>query len=309
MNLLSEPLRLGTRNSALARWQANWVRDQLLSVGVPVELVPISTRGDRWNETPIRNVGSVGVFTKELQRALLDERIDLAVHSLKDLPTDPVEDLVLAAVPTRSSPHDVLVASHAKSIQKLAPDSRIGTGSLRRQAQLLYLRPDLCVSDIRGNVESRLRKLDEGQFDALILAEAGLSRLKLTDRITQVLTPEVIMPAVGQGALGLETRKSDTRTREALGTLNDQATHTAVLAERALLATLRGGCLAPVGAWARHANESLLLDAVVLDITGKIRLHCQVAGTPQESTALGVQAANQLLDQGAEQLLAQSRER
>ena len=308
MKSLPEPLRLGTRDSALARWQAGWVRDQLVSAGVPVDLVPITTQGDHWQETPIRDVGTVGVFTKELQRALLDERIDLAVHSLKDLPTDAVTGLVLAAVPLRSSPRDVLVARNAGAIQQLVHGSRVGTGSLRRQAQLLYVRPDLCVSDIRGNVDTRLRKLDEGQFDALILAEAGLSRLELAGRITQVIDPEVIMPAVGQGALGIETRKSALRALEALRTLDDRPTHAAVLAERALLATLRGGCLAPIGAWARCQHEQLVLDAVVLDITGKKRLHCQVDGVFEQPVELGERAAKLLLDQGAEQLIAKSRE-
>ena len=307
MKSLPAPLRLGTRDSALARWQAGWVRDQLVSTGIPVDLVSITTQGDHWQETPIRDVGTIGVFTKELQRALLDERIDLAVHSLKDLPTDTVAGLVLAAVPVRSSPRDVLVTSNAGSIQQLVSGSRVGTGSLRRQAQLLYVRPDLCVSEIRGNVDTRLRKLDEGQYDALILAEAGLTRLELAGRITQVIDPKVIMPAVGQGALGMETRKSDVRALDALRTLDDRPTHAAVLAERALLATLRGGCMAPVGAWARCQNEHLFLDAVVLDVTGKKRLHCQVDGELERPVELGERAATLLLDQGAEQLIAKTR--
>ncbi|MCH2128675.1 MAG: hydroxymethylbilane synthase [Pirellulaceae bacterium] len=301
------PIRLGTRNSALARWQAKWVRDLLHSAGTFVELVPISTQGDRVQNTSIREVGSVGLFTKELQRALLDGRIDLAVHSLKDLPTDPVAGLTLAAVPSRSSPFDALVAADGVTLSQLPPGSRVGTGSLRRQAQLLYARPDLQLADIRGNVDTRLRKLDEGQFDALLLAAAGLSRLALTDRITETIDPQVMIPAVGQGALGLEVREDNADTRDVVRTLDDRATHKAVIAERSLLATLRGGCLAPVGAWARFEEDHFVLDAVVLDPAGKQRLHCQATGDPDSPQQLGELAAQQLFDAGAEDLLAASR--
>ena len=239
-------LRLGTRSSPLARWQAEWVAARLTERGVAVELVPITTQGDVKTQ-PLGQIGGQGLFTKELQRALLDGQIDLAVHSLKDLPTAPVDGLSLAAVPPRESTADVLVSNIVKQIEQLPPSARIGTGSLRRKAQLLHLRPDLQVEEIRGNVDTRLRKLDEGQYDAIVLAEAGLRRLGLAERIVQVIPRSLMLPAVGQGALGIEARADDAATCNLLAPLDDAATHQAVLAERSLLLTLRGGCLAPVG--------------------------------------------------------------
>src|SRR5262245_54778381 len=243
-------LRLGTRGSALARWQAEWVAARLSARGVAVELVPITTKGDV-KTGPLGQIGGEGLFTKELQRALLERQIDLAVHSLKDLPTTPVEGLSLAAVPERESTSDVLVSAKAWRIEDLPPSAHVGTGSLRREAQLLHLRPDLIVEDIRGNIETRLRKLTDGQFDAIVLAEAGLKRLGLADRDVHIIPRSVMLPAVGQGALGIETREDDDQTQSFLQPLDHTETHQAVDAERALLAALRAGCLAPVGAWAR----------------------------------------------------------
>ncbi|MEX2174036.1 MAG: hydroxymethylbilane synthase, partial [Pirellulaceae bacterium] len=255
-------LRLGTRASPLARWQAEWVAAQLAQRGVTVELVPIATQGDVKTE-PLGQIGGFGLFTKELQRALLAGQIDLAVHSLKDLPTTPVAGLALAAVPLRESPLDVLVSSVADRIETLPLGARVGTGSLRRRAQLLHLRPDLRLEEIRGNVETRLRKLDEGQYDAIILAEAGLSRLGLVGRIAHVISWNMMYPAVGQGALGIETRADDTATRDLLSPLDHTASHQAVLAERSLLFSLLAGCLAPVGAFTRLDPSGLVLEGVV----------------------------------------------
>jgi hydroxymethylbilane synthase len=238
---------------------------------------------------------------------LLDGQIDLSVHSLKDLPTAPALGLTIAAVPERESPRDVLVSSTVNRLEALPRSARVGTGSLRRKAQLLYLRPDLVVEDIRGNVETRLRKLDDGQFDAIILAEAGLKRLGFADRIRQVLPPEIMLPAVGQGALGIEARSDDALTRSLLASLDDGPTHRAVTAERTLLSTLLAGCLAPVGAWARVVSGRLLLDAVVLSPDGRQRLVASAAGEPSDAAALGQQAAEDLLRQGAAQLIAAAR--
>ncbi|MHB8969677.1 MAG: hydroxymethylbilane synthase [Pirellulaceae bacterium] len=298
-------IRLGTRGSALARWQADWVAEQLRSQGIEVAMVLITTQGDV-RSGPIGAIGSQGVFTKEIQRALLDERVDLAVHSLKDLPTEPVEGLVLAAVPPRERPGDALVTNGVSDFASLATGARVGTGSMRRRAQLLHMRPDLQMTDIRGNVDTRLRLLDAGEFAAIVLAEAGLTRLGLAHRITQVLPKEWMLPAVGQGALGLETRTADQRTRDIVGLLDDAETHAAVLAERAVLATLRGGCLAPVGTWGRVVEGTLLLDGVVLDPLGTRRLVAQAAGPPQAAVTIGQQVAAQLLDQGAAELIAQA---
>ena len=300
-------IRLGTRASALARWQAEWVASRLTEMGASVEVVFIKTGGDG-TTTPITESGGQGLFTKEIQRALLDDRIDLAVHSLKDLPTERIEGLGLAAVPERESPYDAFLSINASSIDQLPQGARVGTGSRRRQSQLLHTRPDLSVADIRGNVETRLQKLDDGEYDAIILAEAGLKRLGLSERITQLLPPTVMLPAVGQGALGLETRVDDQTTIAAIKRLDHPETHAAVVAERALLAALLGGCLAPVGAWARVTDAELRLDAVVLSTDGTERLAASVVGTIDAAERLGQQAASQLIEQGARDLIAGSRE-
>ncbi len=307
----SKPLRLGTRASPLARWQAEWVADVLRKRGVEVDLIPITTRGDQDQAGSISEIsGGQGVFTKELQRALLDGRIDLAVHSLKDLPTDAVPGLSLAAVPERESCGDVLVSRDKIPFEQLPPGAVIGTGSLRRRAQLLHARADLVMADVRGNVDTRLRKLADGQFAAIVLAEAGLKRLGLAEHITQVLPKSLILPAVGQGALGLESRTDDSVTRAAVGQLDHPASHQAVLAERTLLVTLRGGCLAPIGAHARiEAGGQLRLSAVVLSPDGKQRLSAEQSGaaSAEAAAALGRSVAETLLSQGAAELIRASR--
>lgn len=323
-------LRLGTRGSQLARWQADWVASQLQLSGHRIDLVEITTRGDVEPTRSIEEIGTRGVFTKEIQRALLDQQIDLAVHSLKDLPTEPVEGLLLAAVPPRASVADALVLPATASITvqgtsagvpdrraradhalaALSLGARIGTGSLRRQAQLRHLRPDLRIAEIRGNVDTRLRKLDAGQFDAIVLAEAGLSRLGLADRIASILPLDLMLPAVGQGALAIECRVDDESTRVVVALLNDPATHTAVRAERSLLAHLRGGCMAPVGALGQVLGEQLLLTAAVLSADGATRL---TAGTSiasleeRDAEQLGRRVADDLLAQGAAELIRTSR--
>jgi hydroxymethylbilane synthase len=299
-------LRLGTRASPLARWQADWVAARLGELGVEVELVLITTQGDV-KTGPLGQIGGQGLFTKEIQRALLASEIDLAVHSLKDLPTAPVVGLALAAVPPRESTADVLVSNTAATLSDLPKGARVGTGSLRRKAQLLHARPDLVIEDIRGNVETRLKKLDDGQYDAVVLAEAGLVRLGLAHRISQVLPRSLMLPAVGQGALGIETRADDETAQRLLASLDHGQTHAAVSAERSLLASLRAGCLAPVGAWGRVEAGRLLLDAVVLDGEGKRRLTASEEGSPQEPLDVGRRVAERLLVQGAGELIASTR--
>lgn len=303
-------LRIGTRGSQLARWQAEWVAEQLRREGQDVELVEIATRGDIEQARSIEEIGTRGVFTKAIQRALLAGDVDLGVHSLKDLPTDPVEGLMLGAVSQRESPADVLVSNIAASLEILPNGARVGTGSLRRQAQLRYLRPDLQIREIRGNVDTRLRKLDEGQFDAIVLAEAGLRRLGLIERIAQVLPLDVMLPAVGQGALAIECRADDQATRRVVAALGDPASHAAVVAERALLSRLRGGCMAPVGALGRIDGDELQLTAVVLSADGARRLAARdvahgIAAVDAEQ--LGIRVADALLAQGAAELIAESR--
>ncbi|MGO9109155.1 MAG: hydroxymethylbilane synthase [Thermoguttaceae bacterium] len=307
-------LRLGTRASLLAQWQANWVTAQLRRCGLEIELIPITTSGDEQQTAsgPIAGAGlgpmaSTGIFTKEIQRELLAGRIDLAVHSLKDLPTEAVPGLALAAVPERASVADVLVSDRFDSLELLPPGAVVGTGSLRRRAQLLNHRDDLEMRDIRGNVDTRLRKLREGQYEAIILAQAGLDRLGLTKHITQILPLGLMLPAVGQGALGIETRADNSATREALACLDHPPTHFAVMAERTMLAALHGGCMAPIAAWGRIDGEQLILTGRVLDPAGSRRLEATHAGTADEAESLGRNVANALLQQGAADLIAECR--
>jgi hydroxymethylbilane synthase len=333
-------LRLGTRGSKLARWQADWVALQLGRVpAVEVEICEIATQGDLQKTGPIASLAqgaTQGVFTKEIQRALLDGRIDLAVHSLKDLPTEPVPGLSVVSVPTRASVRDAWISRSGQGLADLPQGAKVGTGSLRRRAQLLHLRGDLEVLDLRGNVGTRLEKLDDGAFDAIVLAEAGLQRLELERRVTQCFDPLELLPAVGQGALAIEARSDDPATHAALRSLDDTDSHIAVTAERALLAALRGGCLAPIGAWARLVDSGALrLSAVVLSADGRQRLFHE-AETPLENVeaashnaeapnhnakaspeeaeilvdaveTLGRDVAQQLLADGAAELIASSR--
>ena len=305
-------LRLGTRASLLAQWQANWVTAQLRQRGLEIELIRITTSGDR-QQTAAAPITGTGIFTKEIQRELLAGRIDLAVHSLKDLPTEDVPGLALAAVPERAPVADVLISDRFDSLELLPPGAVVGTGSLRRRAQLLHHRPDLKMQDIRGNVDTRLRKLHEGQCAAIILAQAGLERLGLTEHITRILPLDLMLPAVGQGALGIEARTDDAATREALAGLDHRPTHAAVKAERAMLAVLHGGCMAPIAAWGHFEGEQLVLTGRVLDPAGTRKLEAtRAAGTMypwsvEDAESLGRDVANELLEQGAAELIAECR--
>lgn len=299
-------IRIGTRSSKLALWQAHWVVAELQQLGYQTELVHIATQGDVSSQS-LSQIGGQGLFTKEIQRALLDERVDVAVHSLKDLPTLPVEGLILAAVPMRESTRDCLISRSGQDFESLPANSKIGTGSSRRAAQLLAWRNDVEILDIRGNVDSRLRKLDEGQFDAIVLAAAGMKRLELYDRVTQELPQDRVLPAVGQGALGLECRVSDETVRAALERLSDPSTYAAVTAERQLLASLLAGCLAPVAALGTVESGQLTLAAKVLAPDGSQSLSGVLTGPLTDAQVLGEQLANQLRDQGAEALIRLAR--
>ncbi len=307
-------LRIATRESQLALWQANWVASRLKAVDPDqhVELVHVTTTGDRIRDASLSTLGGVGVFTREIQQALLDDRADLAVHSLKDLPTIPVDGLSLAAVPERASPWDALIlpaGSHTPELglEHLSPNAWVGTGSLRRRAQLLFLRPDLQFVEIRGNVDTRLRKLDSGEADALILAEAGLDRLGLSTRISARLAPPELFPAVGQGALGLECRSDDAATRQIVGQISHAATFACVTAERHTLARLGAGCHAPVGVFTTVENEELTLEAVALDRDGRQRVHAKRTGPVANPLAIADEVADALCDQGADDLIAPNR--
>ncbi|MEX2185997.1 MAG: hydroxymethylbilane synthase [Pirellulales bacterium] len=307
-------IKLGTRASPLAQWQADWVTARLESSGVAVERVLVTTSGDRDQSGAIAGLGVVGAFTKEIQRALLDGRIDVAVHSLKDLPTEVTPGLTLAAIPERGPCGDVLVTLDGRTLADLPHGARVGTGSLRRRAHLWHVRPDLKMEDIRGNVDTRLRKLREGQYDALVLAEAGLARLGLAEGNVWRIDRATLLPAVGQGALGVEVRAdadaSSDPAHQAIADLDDRTTRCAVLAERALLAALCAGCLAPVGAFGRIAEDgSLALSATVLSFDGKQKLSAEVVGGREDFLAIGERAAQQLIDHGAEELVRQARQR
>lgn len=299
---MTRTIRIGTRGSPLALWQANHVADRLRAQGVTVDLVIIQTQGDQVQNRPLAQIGGDGLFTKAIQDALLDNRADVAVHSLKDLPTAPVDGLTLAAVPQRGSTRDAFVSRRHSSFDSLPIGATVATGSLRRRAQLRHRRPDLKLVDIRGNVETRLRKLDEQELDALVLAQAGLERLGLAESITELLDDQWMLPAVGQGALGLECRRDDAEVLALLKTLDDPATHQAVLAERAFLQALGGGCLVPIGARGR-VGQALDLRVAVLDPDGVKRLEGQMQAPPDQAEALGHDLAANLLAQGAGELI------
>jgi hydroxymethylbilane synthase len=301
------PLRLGTRGSALARWQAEWVAARLKELGIEVAPTPISTTGDRRHEA-IGAIGGEGIFTKEIQLALLDGRIDLAVHSLKDLPTNATPGLCLAAVPERSNVADVLVSADGASLEGLRGGAAIGTGSLRRRAQLLHFRRDLQMKDIRGNVDTRLQKLRQGDYDAIVLAEAGLRRLNFAEHIAQVLPLTIMLPAVGQGALGLETRENDRETRRMVVRLDHPPSHAAVRAERAMLSALRGGCMAPIAALGRVEGGNLTLTGRVVSHDGANLLETSRTAPVADAESLGRQVADALLAQGAGEWIRVSRE-
>jgi hydroxymethylbilane synthase len=292
-------LVIASRGSQLALWQAQWVQSRLAALGRDSRIEIIRTTGDKITDVPLAKVGTKGLFTKEIEEALLDGRADLAVHSLKDLPTDLPDGLVLAAVPPREDPRDALVG---KRLDELQPGARVGTSSLRRAAQLRLLRPDLTVESVRGNLDTRLRKLDEGQFDAILLAAAGLKRLGWADRIAEVLDPSVMCSAVGQGALAVETRPEGPG-REASAALNDEAARTAVTAERAVLRTLGGGCQVPIGAYAAVTDGHLRLTAIVASPDGGELIRAGSEGSAADAESLGQALGEELLARGARRIL------
>ena len=307
---LPDSIRIATRGSRLARWQAEWTAEALRArrPGLVVELVEIKTQGDRDRNSPLAAIGGTGVFTKEVQHALLEGAADVAVHSLKDLPTQGPDALVLGAVPGREDVADALIAPAHRTLDALPAGSRVGTGSIRRRAMLRHARPDLDVVSIRGNVETRLNLALKGELDAVVLAWAGLHRLGLHAHVTQRLEPPAFLPAVGQGALGIECRRDDAPGRALLSLLDDPDAHRAVVAERRALAELEGGCMIPMAAWGRTAADGpdgprLLLDAVVFDPEGTVRLHAALDGPLDAPDDLGRRVAQALRDQGAGPIL------
>jgi hydroxymethylbilane synthase len=308
---MKERLTIGSRGSKLALWQAEWTKSRLEEshpqTRVSIEI--IKTSGDVLKDAPLSVIGGKGVFTKELEEALLDERIDLAVHSLKDLPTVLPARLVIAAIPVREDTRDALILRakleiEQPSISNLPEGSVVGTSSLRRLSQLKHLRPDLVIKELRGNVDTRLRKLDEGQYDAIILATAGLRRLGFEERISAPIEIEEMLPAVGQGALGVEARADDTETLRLLATLNHWQTRVACMAERALLRELGGGCQLPIAAHAVVNKNRLRLDGLVADPSGETIIRDSLEGAASGAEQLGKELAVRLRERGAESLLS-----
>jgi hydroxymethylbilane synthase len=298
------PLRIGSRGSILARWQAEFVRKQLFQLtGMEAEIVIIKTSGDKMQQAPLTQIGGKGIFIKELEEALLDESVDLAVHSVKDIPTETPSRLSFPAVCRRDDVRDCLVSNNGLTLANLRQGARIGTSSLRRQAQLRHYRKDLDIRELRGNVDTRLRKVESGEYDAIVLSKAGLDRLGWSQKITEPLSPEISLPAVGQGAIAIESRVKDTEAAEILGKLDDAETRTAIIAERALLSALQGGCQVPLGAWARIERGELVMDAVVCSVDGVQYVRERATAPPDQAAQLGENMARILAGGGARNIL------
>lgn len=329
-----EKIIIGTRGSKLALWQAEHIKAELLRLypTLNLELKKIKTTGDKILDVPLARVGGKGLFVKEIEEALLKGEVDLAVHSMKDVPTELPKGLHLAVITKREDPRDALIVRNKddrkkekpKNLKDLPKGSIIGTSSLRRSCQLLNLRPDIKIEPLRGNLDTRLRKLDEGKFDAIILAVAGVKRLGIEKRITEILNPDIILPAIGQGALGIEARINDERINELLRPLNDHETRICISGERAFLKTLGGGCQVPIAAYARilweepdnHRTEStgilssnnkglLLIDGFVGSLRGDKIIKERIEGTPDKAEEIGIQLAERLLSKGAKEILSE----
>ncbi len=298
-------LRIATRKSPLAMWQAEFVKAELERIhpDLTVELLPMSTKGDVILDTPLAKVGGKGLFVKELEVAMLEDRADIAVHSMKDVPVDFPEGLGLEVICEREDPRDAFVSNTYKSIDELPQGAVVGTSSLRRQCQIRAMRPDLVIKDLRGNVGTRLGKLDAGNYDAIILAAAGLIRLKLEERIASFISAEESLPANGQGAVGIECRTNDERVKALLAPLEHLETRYRVLAERAMNTRLEGGCQVPIGAYAEIDGDELTLKGLVGNPDGKQVITAQISGPKTQAIELGQKLADELLGKGAKQIL------
>jgi hydroxymethylbilane synthase len=301
---------IGTRASKLALWQAEWVKSELqrMNPGLQVELNKIKTTGDKILDVPLAMVGGKGLFVKEIEEAMLRGEADLAVHSMKDVPTEFPEGLELAAICKREDPRDAFITaakSPIRSFKDMPHGSTIGTSSLRRSCQLLSLRPDIRIMQLRGNLETRLRKLDEGQFDAIILAVAGVKRLGWADRITELLPADISLPAIGQGAIGIECRTDDDFIHKLIAPLNHEESAICVRAERALLKRLEGGCQVPIAAYAIISEGKLIMDSLVGSISGDRIIRDHAEGRPEDAEDIGTKLGESLLSKGADKILAE----
>lgn len=298
-------IRIGTRGSKLALAQSEWIKAKLEGkhAGIKVDLVRIKTTGDRILDAPLAKIGGKGLFVKEIEEALLENRVDLAVHSMKDVPAELPGGLMLSTFPKREDPSDALISNGNRPLEQLPEGARIGTSSLRRGAQLCHIRPDLKLVPLRGNVDTRLGKLAAGDMEAIILATAGLNRLGLSSKITKTFSVSQLIPAVGQGALGLEVRRGDQNTIDCLTFLNHPDTQVAVAAERAFLKTLEGGCQVPIAAFAHIAGDTLTIDGLVAELDGSSIFRETLTGSRDQAEAMGIQAAEKVLASGGGEVL------
>ncbi|UCF30352.1 MAG: hydroxymethylbilane synthase [bacterium] len=302
---MSQQLRIGTRASQLALWQANWIKEQLIKrhPDLDIEIVRIKTTGDKILDVPLAKVGGKGLFVKEIESALLEGSIDLAVHSMKDVPTALPDGLAIVAVSEREDPRDALLSRERVPLSDLPKGGRIGTSSLRRQAQILHRRPDFSLEPLRGNINTRLRKLKEGRYDAIVLALAGVKRLGWNDEVTEVIEPDIMLPAIGQGALGIEARADDRVTLERIGFLDHPETSVCVAAERAFLRRLEGGCQVPIAAHATVSDGVISLAGLVASVDGAKFILRKTSGPSSGADEMGRSLAEQILDSGGREIL------
>lgn len=298
-------IKIGTRGSALAVWQAEWVRSQLLALHpeYEVELVKIKTTGDKIQDVPLAQVGGKGLFVKEIETALLEGRVDLAVHSMKDMPAELPPGLCIGAVPERENPLDVLISRNGHAFKDLPEGARVGSSSLRRCAQARHARPDITVHSLRGNLDTRLRKLETEGLDAIVLAAAGVKRLGLKDRITEYLPETIMLPAIGQGALSIEIREEDETIHSLTVAMDHRDTRLAVETERAFLARLEGGCQVPIAGHAKVTENSIVLTGLVAEVDGSLLLREMMSGPLDQGEKLGVEMADRLLEKGGREIL------
>ena len=302
---MPEKFILATRKSLLALTQSKWVKSEIEQrwPEVEIELLKVVTRGDKILDVPLAKVGGKGLFVKEIEDALLRKDADLAVHSLKDCPTELPEGLEVSIFPRREDPRDAFISRDGRKLSELPHGAKVGTSSLRRLSQLRKIRPDLVIESLRGNLDTRLRKLDEGMYNAIILAAAGLNRLGLSNRITEHLDPETMLPAIGQGSLGIEFRSDDSRMREILSSIHDEKTSVCVRAERAFLLRLEGGCQVPIGAYAVLSDNEIVMEGLVADEEGNELIRRKLKGTADSPETLGTELADEILNAGGREIL------
>ena len=296
---------IGSRGSPLALWQANWVKDLLQGQhsDLPVDIKTIKTSGDKIQDVPLAKIGGKGLFVKEIEEGLLKREVDFAVHSMKDMPIIFPVNLCIACVTKRENPFDALISRNDIKLDDLPKGAKIGTGSLRRMSQLLYYRPDLNMVPLRGNLETRLKKLKSEGLDAIILAAAGLLRLGWDDRITEIIAPEILLPSMGQGAVGIETRKNDVDNQILLADIDDEETHYALDAERALVSQLEGGCNVPIGSFATLNGDQITLKGLVASLDGKTMYKKELTDIKTNAVALGRKMGNELIEMGADRIM------